>query len=66
MFPLCTLVEETIIGSDHAPLVLSSREEWKKRNPRFFFEQGWLERLDFVSLVTDKWRESWRELGEAV
>jgi hypothetical protein len=57
MFPLCTLVAETIIGSDHAPLVLCSGEEWKKRSRRFFFEQGWLERSDFVSLVTDKWRE---------
>ncbi|XP_071677232.1 uncharacterized protein [Lolium perenne] len=56
LFPLCSLVAETIIGSDHAPLILSSGEDLKKRSPRFFFEQAWLERPDFVELVSDKWR----------
>ncbi|KAK1617943.1 hypothetical protein QYE76_023460 [Lolium multiflorum] len=57
LFPLSTLVAETIIGLDHAPLVLCSGEEWKKRSHRFFFEQGWLERPNFVGLIADKWRE---------
>ena len=48
---------ETIIGSDHAALVLSSGEELKKRNPRFFFEKAWLERPEFVDLVTHRWRQ---------
>ena len=36
LFPLCSLVAETIIGSNHAALVLSSGEELRKRNPCFF------------------------------
>jgi hypothetical protein len=50
-------VAETIIGSDHSPLILSSGEELRKRSPRFFFEKSWLERPEFVSLVTSKWKE---------
>ena len=57
LFPLCSLVAETIVGSDHSPLLLSSGEELKKRSPRFFFEKAWLERPDFVEMVTHKWRE---------
>ena len=55
MFPLCSLVAETILGSDHSPLILSSGEEFKKRSPRFFFEKGWLERPEFGDLVASKW-----------
>jgi hypothetical protein len=50
-------VAETIIGSGHSPLILSSGEELRKRSPRFFFEKSWLERPEFVSLVTSKWNE---------
>ena len=57
MFPLCSLVAETIVGSDHSPLLLSSGEELKKRSPRFFFEKACLERPDFVEMVTHKWHE---------
>jgi hypothetical protein len=46
----------TILGSDHSPLVLSSGEELRKRSSRFFFEKGWLERPEFVDLVSSKWR----------
>jgi hypothetical protein len=56
LFPLCSLVADTIIGSDHSPLILSSGEELRKRSPRFFFEQGWLLRPDFGDLVSNKWR----------
>jgi hypothetical protein len=63
LFPLSSLVAETIIGSDHAPLILSSGEDLKKRSPRFFFEQAWLERPDFVELVSDKWRTLEGTLG---
>ena len=57
LFPLCSLAVETIVGSDHSPLLLSSGEELKKRSPRFFFEKAWLERPDFVEIFTHKWRE---------
>ncbi|KAK1612923.1 hypothetical protein QYE76_036596 [Lolium multiflorum] len=57
LFLLCSLVADTIIGSDHSPLILSSGEEFRKRSPRFFFEQGWLARPDFGDLVSAKWRE---------
>jgi hypothetical protein len=55
LFPLSTLVAEPIVGSDHSPLVLSSGEEQRKRNPQFFFEEGWLERPEFGDLVANKW-----------
>jgi hypothetical protein len=56
LFPLCSLMAHTILGSDHSPLVLSSGEELKKRSSRFFFEKGYIERLEFVDLVSSKWR----------
>jgi exonuclease III len=55
LFPLCTLTGPTIIGSDHAPLILDSGEDARRRSPRFYFEKGWLERADFGDLVTTKW-----------
>jgi exonuclease III len=57
LIPLCSLTAETMIGSDHSPLILDSGEELKKRSPRFFFEQGWLERPDFQEMVKTKWQE---------
>jgi hypothetical protein len=56
------LLTDTIIGSDHSPLVLSPEEELGIRSSRFFFQKGWLERPDFHDLVTHKW---WLLLGEA-
>jgi hypothetical protein len=57
MFSLYTLVIHPLILSDHSPLVLSSGEDHKRRDPLFFFEKGWLERSKFVDMVTAKWRE---------
>ena len=57
MFPLCSLVAETIVGSDHSALVLSSGEELKKRSNRFFFEKSWFLRTEFGDLVSNKIRE---------
>jgi hypothetical protein len=62
LFPLCSLVADTIIGSDHSPLILSYGEELRKRSPRFVFEKGWLERPDFGELVSSKWHELVAEL----
>ena len=39
-FPLCTLVAETSLGSDHTPLILDSGEGSPIRSNRFFFETG--------------------------
>ncbi|KAK1614885.1 hypothetical protein QYE76_020402 [Lolium multiflorum] len=55
LFPLCSLTGLTIIGSDHAPLILDSGEDARRRAPRFYFEKGWLQRADFGELVTTKW-----------
>ena len=55
LFPLCSVTAGTIVGSDHAALILSSGEELKKRSPRFFFEKAWLERPEFEDLVREKW-----------
>jgi exonuclease III len=63
LFPLCSLVADTIIGSDHSPLILSSGEELRKRSPYFFFEKGWMERPNFGELVSSKWRELVAGLG---
>jgi hypothetical protein len=37
------------------PLLLDSGEGARWRSPCFYFEKGWLERTDFVDLVTAKW-----------
>jgi hypothetical protein len=42
-FPLCSLVAETSLGSDHTLLVFDSGETVLARSNRFFFETGWLE-----------------------
>jgi hypothetical protein len=63
LFPLCSMVADTIIGSDHSTLILSSGEELRKRSPRFVFEKGWLERPDFGELVSSKWHELVAELA---
>ena len=55
LFPLCSVTAGTIIGSDHAALILSSGEELKKRSSRFFFKKAWLERPEFEDLVREKW-----------
>ena len=54
-FPLCTLVVETRIGSDHVPLVYSSGEDRVRCSPRFFFETASLEVPGFEELFREKW-----------
>ena len=41
-FPLCSLVAETSLGSDHTPLVLDTGEGSPIRSNHFYFETGWL------------------------
>ena len=62
-YPLCTLVAETRIGSDHAPLVYSSREEQLRRNPRFFFETAWFEVPCFEVIFKEKWLACVQQVG---
>ena len=62
-FPLCTLVAETRIGSDHVPLVYSSGEDRVRRSPRFFFETAWFEVPGFEEIFREKWRVCVDSLG---
>jgi hypothetical protein len=55
LFPLCSLVAETSLGSDHTPLVFDSGEGFPPRMNRFFFESGWFERQDFLPMITQVW-----------
>ena len=53
LFPMCSLVAETRIGSDHVPLIFSSGEELIRRSPRFYFETAWFEAKGFAQMVVD-------------
>ena len=55
IFPMCTLVAETRIGSDHVPLILASGEDRIKRSKRFYFESGWFEVEGFIPLLLARW-----------
>lgn len=63
MYPLCSLIAETRIGSDHVPLILSSGEDRIRRNPRFFFETAWFENPAFDSIFRAKWTASASQVG---
>ena len=59
MFPLCSLKEGTRIGSDHNPLLFSSRDDAPPpRTHRFRFEAFWLEQPGFFEMVRDRWLEA--------
>ena len=62
-YPLCALVAETRIGSDHVPLVYSSGEDRLRRSPRFFFETAWFEVPGFESLFKEKWLACVQQVG---
>jgi hypothetical protein len=51
-FPLCSLVAETSLGSDHTPLILDSGVGFPIRSNRFFFELGWFEVPHFHEILT--------------
>ena len=63
LFPLCTLVAETRIGSDHVPLILSSGEDSRRRSGRFFFETAWFEHEGFCQMVTNRWTLIGNQVG---
>ncbi|XP_073360343.1 uncharacterized protein [Aegilops tauschii subsp. strangulata] len=54
-FPLASRQAITRIGSDHLPLLLSSRDERPLPPPRFRFEAFWLRQLGFVAAVQAHW-----------
>ena len=58
IFPMCTLVAETRIGSDHVPLILSSGEDRITRSKRFYFESGWFEVEGFIPLLLARWERA--------
>ena len=63
LFPLCYLVAETRIGSDHVSLIFSSGEEYIRRSPRFYFETAWFESEGFAQMVSDRWDTICHQLG---
>ena len=63
LFPMCTLVAETRIGSDHVPLILASGEDRIKRSPRFFFESGWFEIEGFRPFLMARWERARAAVG---
>jgi mannosylglycoprotein endo-beta-mannosidase len=54
-FPLCSLVAETTLGSDHTPPVFDSGDGLPPRTNRFFFESEWFERPDFCPMLSQLW-----------
>jgi hypothetical protein len=54
-FPLCSLVAETSLGSDHTPLIFDTGEDSPPRSNRFFFESGWLEMEGFQGILLGFW-----------
>jgi len=63
LFPMCSLVAETRIGSDHVPLIFSSGEELIRRSPRFYFETAWFEAEGFAQMVVERWGVICAHLG---
>jgi hypothetical protein len=62
-FPLCSVVAETSLGSDHTPLILDTGEDIPIRSNRFFFETGWFEIADFHHLVSQVWDRLGSQIG---
>jgi exonuclease III len=54
-FPLSSLRALPSIGSDHAPLVLDSRENVVCRSQRFFFQTQWFELHGFGEMLHQWW-----------
>jgi hypothetical protein len=63
IFPLCSLMAETSLGSDHTPLVFDTGEGFPVRSNRFFFESSWLERPEFRPLVQTTWEKLSNKVG---
>jgi exonuclease III len=56
-FPLCSLMAETSLGSDHTPLILDSGQDLQCASNRFFFESGWMELPNFADMFAAIWGE---------
>ena len=63
LFPMCSLVAETRIGSDHIPLIFSSGEEQIRHSSRFFFEIAWFEAEGFEAMVHERWAAIVSQVG---
>lgn len=53
--PLAYLRAITRIGSNHIPLLLSSKNDRPPQPPRFRFETFWLNQRGFLEVVYDRW-----------
>ncbi|XP_071683742.1 uncharacterized protein [Lolium perenne] len=56
-FPLCSLVAETSLGSDHTPLILDTGQDIQCFSNRFFFESRWMELPNFLDMFAAIWGE---------
>jgi hypothetical protein len=63
IFPLCSLLAETSLGSDHTPMLFDTDDGPPARTSRFFFESGWFSRLDFLPLVHAQWQRLLSRVG---
>jgi hypothetical protein len=55
-FPLCSVVAETSLGSDHTPLILDTGDD-------FFFETRWFETEGFHQLLSQVWDYLGSQIG---
>ena len=63
IFPLCSLIAETIIAHNHVPLNLSSREDSIRHISRFYFETSWFESEGLSQVVFGHWEKIILQLG---
>jgi len=56
-FPKCSAWSKARVGSDHCPLILDSGDQGNPRPKYFFFQEQWLHKEGFQSMVSDKWKD---------
>jgi hypothetical protein len=62
-FPLCSVVAETSLGSDHTPLIMDTGEDNPIKSNRFFFETGWFDTEGFHQLLSQVWERLGSQIG---
>lgn len=60
-FPNAKCINEVVVGSDHAPLVLTLEEGRRRRVRNFRFEEMWLENPECKEVIRDAWKDNDRE-----
>lgn len=56
-FPLSISWCLSIVGSDHAPIIVDNGESLPLRQRYFFFDQQWLMRKEIKKLISDTWKD---------